>query len=266
VHVADLHAGTIELSPAAAHHARDVLRMKVGDAVELFDDGGAVAQGRIAQVRADKVVVEAGAVARATRGVEWAVFSAVPKGARADWMIEKLSELGTSLFVPLVTQRSVVVLGGKARAERWERIAREAARQSRRAGVMRIGEAMTIEQAVGRASGIGWYLSTEAGAMPMLAALGVVDGARAASCPRHGPQPDPLHTQGPHPDALPEYREREKGEMVRVFVGPEGGWTNRETQLMQTSGLTGVSLGPTILRVETAAVAAAAIVGATRGR
>ena len=94
--------GRIELPKAEAHHARDVLRMKVGDEIEVFDEGGRSAVGKIEKCDRNGVVV---AVERlhesGLAGFGWTVASAVPKGSRGDWMIEKLSELGTSRFVPL---------------------------------------------------------------------------------------------------------------------------------------------------------------------
>ena len=233
VHVADLHAGTIELSPAAAHHARDVLRLKAGDRVEVFDDGGRTAAGRIVDVAAG--LVEVDAVADPQRQpLLWTVAAAVPKGARADWMIEKLSELGTAQFVPLVTERSVVVPEGQAKLQRWQRLATESARQSRRAGVMKIGPLAKPAQLIESIDGPGWFLSTTAGAGPVLEAAAQVSASRASH--------------------------------LTVLVGPEGGWTHDETATMQAGGLTSVSLGPTILRVETAAIAAAAILGAMAGK
>src|SRR6185295_16110244 len=124
---------------------RDVLRLSTGAELELFDDAGRVARGEIVateplvRVR----VGEVGTVRHSTRAVT--IASAVPKGERADWMIEKLSELGCERFVPLATARSVVLPEGKNKRERWIRIATESAKQSRRAGVMRIDELTAVK-------------------------------------------------------------------------------------------------------------------------
>lgn len=220
-------AGPITLPPEEAHHLRDVLRMSQGDAVELFDAEGRTAQGTIDTIdaRSVTVVVTGGIREPAAERLRWTVASAVPKGNRADWMIEKLSELGTDRFVPLATQRSVVHPEGKGKRERWMRIADEAAKQSRRVGVLQIEDLAELDAFLRSLEGTGWYLSTDAGA------IGVTDA--------------PV-----------------EGAILNLLIGPEGGWTEEETRLLREAGLTAVSLGTTILRVETAAVAAAAIVAA----
>jgi 16S rRNA (uracil1498-N3)-methyltransferase len=219
--------GHLSLDTEEAHHLRDVLRMSQGEAVEVFDAAGRSAQGTIHTIDARSVtVVVTGDVREpAPRALCWTVASAVPKGNRVDWMVEKLSELGTDRFVPLATQRSVVHPEGKGKRERWMRIAAEAAKQSRRVGVMRIEELVELNEFLRSMQGAGWYFSTEAGAVAPAEAL-VGDKS------------------------------------LNLLIGPEGGWTEEETRQLREAGLTPVSLGTTILRVETAAVAAAAIVAA----
>ena len=174
--------------------------------------------------------------APATRST-WTVAAAVPKGERADWMVEKLSELGTAAFVPLAAARSVVLPEGKNKRERWSRIATEAAKQSRRAGVMRIGELTSVgpvlEDLAETSNAAGWYFSTAGDAKPA----------------------------GEAADALPAGTRS-----IVAFVGPEGGWTDDELSRFAAAGLTPVRLTPTVLRVETAAVAAAAVIGAVVAR
>jgi 16S rRNA (uracil1498-N3)-methyltransferase len=163
----------------------------------------------------------------------WSVAAAVPKGERADWMVEKLSELGADAFIPLITARSVVHPEGRGKRGRWQRLATESAKQSRRAGVMRIGELTRLEDAVALAvaSGGGWYLSTADDAQPASNAVG---------------------------EAAP-------GAALHLFIGPEGGWTQQELDAMNSAGLKPVRLMGTILRIETAAVAAAAVVAVLLG-
>src|SRR5882672_3477523 len=129
VRVGKVAAGLTELEEREAHHARDVLRMGVGEIVEVFDAEGNVGAGKIESV-GKKVAVRVERVEERRAGVEWWVAAAVPKGSRGDWMVEKLSELGASGFVPLIAERSVVKAEGKNKLARWERIAGEAAKQS----------------------------------------------------------------------------------------------------------------------------------------
>ena len=218
--------GPIELGEGEAHHARDVLRLASGAEVEVFDAQGRVGVGKIESV-GKRVVVSVERVEENASTFEWWVGAAVPKGTRGDWMVEKLSELGASGFVPLITERSVVSAEGKNKRERWERLANEAAKQSKRRGVMKIGEVTAVEKMVGGLKGGGWYLSLQ-------------DGAKAIR------------------DVVADV----KGTSLTLLIGPEGGWTEEEIRMFDKAGLTGVRMGGSILRVETAAVAAAAIVAA----
>ena len=234
IHTPALRAGeTVALDPAAAHHARDVLRLTIGTEVELFDDAGATAVGRISDAGPRGVMVVVDAVTSTTdAGPSLTIASAVPKGERADWMVEKLSELGVARFIPLAAARSVVLPEGKNKRERWQRIATESAKQSRRRGVMRIDPLATLDDAIAAAAGATgrWVLSTTADATP------VAELVRAA-------------TSGSERASL------------AMFVGPEGGWTTEELAQFTAAGFTGARLTTTILRIETAAIAAAAAVG-----
>ena len=238
IHVPCVTVGETVLDPAQAHHARDVLRLTDGATVEVFDDSGRVARGvlllrgRDVAVRVERID-EDGAV-RAT-AIQLTVASAVPKGDRADWMVEKLSELGVAEFVPLAATRSVVLPEGKNKRERWVRIATEAAKQSRRSGVMRVGELTSLAEALKKGQADSqpiWYLATEAEAKPV-------------------PIGDAVAGLG-------------SAKTVTAFVGPEGGWTAEERRAFERAGVQPVRLTASILRVETAAVAVAAVVGCMR--
>jgi 16S rRNA (uracil1498-N3)-methyltransferase len=215
----------LALPLAEAHHVRDVLRLEVGSSLELFDDAGQTAIGIIKHLNPANVVVEIESInAAAGPSIRLTVASAVPKGDRADWMIEKLTELGVTRFIPLAAERSVVLPAGRNKIERWERTAIESAKQCRRPGVMSIAGLTPLDEVL-KSSVSGWYLSTAGDAMPVRSAI----------------------TQ-----KLPSE--------LTLFIGSEGGWTDGETARMNAAGLIGVSLTPTVLRVETAAVAAAAMV------
>jgi 16S rRNA (uracil1498-N3)-methyltransferase len=230
-----VRAGEVSLSEREAHHVRDVLRLGEGDAVEVFDDAGAVARATIVSSGAGGVVVrvEEAASDDSQSVVKLTVAAAVPKGDRADWMIEKLSELGVERFVPLATARSVVLPEGRNKRDRWTRLATEAAKQSRRRGVMRIEELTRLGDALRDATAAGacYHLSTASGAAPVLDLL----------C-------------------------RDAPRTLTAFVGPEGGWTDEEAAQFDAAGAVGVKLTSTILRIETAAVAIASIVGSVPPR
>ena len=238
LHVVDLRPGLLPLDPGQAHHARQVLRLGNGDAVELFDDAGAVARGVIvAPPGSNAVAVRVDGVdpagPAAAAGPAFTVAAAVPKGERADWMVEKLSELGCTAFVPLVADRSVVTPKGTGKHDRWVRLATESAKQCRRRGVMRVDPptplaALLADRSAGGRPSPGWFLDTGMAAVPIRELL--------------------LNPEPP-------------GDLT-LLVGPEGGWTPAEVDRMLDARLTGVALARTILRVETAAVAAAACVAA----
>jgi 16S rRNA (uracil1498-N3)-methyltransferase len=175
----------------------------------------------------------------------------VPKGERADWMVEKLSEVGCAAFVPLVADRSVVTPKGTGKHDRWVRLATESAKQCRRRGVMRIDAPIPLDVLLARLTTagrdaadaardaaaaaapagrppVGWFLDTGAAAVPVRRLL---------------------LTPAPPAD-------------LTLLVGPEGGWSPGEVDRMLGARLTPVALTRTILRVETAAVAAAACVAA----
>lgn len=224
LHTPALFVGDVPLDPTQARHARDVLRLEDGTEVEVFDDAGATASGTLHFRGAKDAFVRVEHIEAPTpqSTPRLTIASAIPKGERADWMIEKLSEFGVAEFIPLATERSVVKPEGKNKYERWARIATESAKQSRRAGVMRIEELRPPREAI-RDPGSTFYLSTAPDAVPLSSVL----------------SNDPAD--------------------LTLLIGPEGGWTDAETQWFESSGIRGVKLTPTILRVETAAIAAAAI-------
>jgi 16S rRNA (uracil1498-N3)-methyltransferase len=225
-HVRQLRTGFLDLDPSEAHHVRDVLRLTEGTVLELFDDAGRSATGPLVMVNPTVVRVEIIAVdEKRAGGLELTVAAAIPKGDRADWMIEKLSELGVSRFIPLAAERSVVLPAGRNKFERWERIAMEAAKQSRRAGNLNVAELTPLSIAI-TAPGPFLYLSTAPGAIPIGRAIGELAATQK----------------------------------LTLLIGPEGGWSDQELKDFSAAGIPGISLTRSILRMETAAIAAAAIV------
>ena len=221
--------GRIDLPNAQSHHVRDVLRLKPGDLLELFDDAGNVAVGEIAQVTSAGVAVLVNHVAAATtEHFQLTIASAIPKGTRADWLIEKLSELGVGRFIPLETDRSVTLPRGPGKTGRWARLAEEAARQSRRAGVMKIDELTLLRDLLARVAEREFeracHLSTEPRSPTLFGAL----------------------------EKLPR--------SLLLLIGPEGGWTIQEQSRFNDLRIGGCRLTRSILRIETAAITAAAIV------
>lgn len=217
--MADLGAGAERvLPPGEGRHASRSLRLRAGDRVVLFDGRGREAQAEVVRIEGTRVVVRAGEVREAGRS-GLVIASAVPKGARLDWMIEKLTELGVSEFRPVRFRRSVVSIAANRRG-RLERVSAAAAKQCGRADLLRIAGEISVDE--------------------LAASLG------SRTCLTSPEAAEPL---GP-------------GGADLVIIGPEGGLTADEEARLTAAGATGVRLGDRILRIETAAVAAAAIVGA----
>lgn len=241
IHISQLRLGDNPLDSAQAHHARDVLRLADGTSVEVFDDAGASASGVLLHVGPRDMAVRVTQIdsPAAQSALQWAVASAVPKGDRADWMVEKLSELGATAFIPLAAARSVVLPEGRSKHERWVRIATESAKQSRRSGVMRIETLTPLAAMVHRAQSenggmdrhsggrhAAWFLTTELPGAPIAEAAAAARGIAS----------------------------------LTLFVGPEGGWTQAELDVFGSAGMSAVRLGATILRIETAAIAGGAVI------
>jgi 16S rRNA (uracil1498-N3)-methyltransferase len=228
LHVPDLSGARasdrIAVSDAQARHARDVLRLPPGTTVELFDDAGRCAGGVIVEAEpGGGLRVEVVSPPRARVGASLTIGAAIPKGDRADWMVEKLSELGVARWIPLLTARAVVSPRADSnKSARWRRIAVESAKQSRRTGVMCIDDPTDLSALLqSQDRGQLVVLSPEAAA-PL---VGTVATANAT-----------------------------------LLIGPEGGWTETELSQMQAGGaMTARLTGETILRTETAAIVAAAV-------
>ena len=210
-----------------ADHLVRVLRARVGQEFDIAT-GGAVRQGRIAFIEEGRVEFDLGEEVSATALAEITLVLAVFKFDRMEWAIEKCTELGVSRIVPVISRRtdSHLVAASAKRVERWQRIARQAAEQSRRAVPPEIAVPVKISEALN-----------------VQAALRIV---LAES------EDQTLLRDIVKPDVADEG--------VVLAIGPEGGWTGDELQSFQQAGWISASLGSTILRAETAAMAATAVV------
>jgi 16S rRNA (uracil1498-N3)-methyltransferase len=217
---ADLSAGPFEITGPEAHHLATVCRLRPGDLLVLFNGRGEEYPARIGQVGKKSVVVEVLTVERPEREVGYRLEAAVPlpKGDRADFLIEKLTELGVTCFTPLQTARSVVH-PRESKLDRLQRHVIEASKQCGRNVLMRIGELSRWSEFCRRQDLPG---------RKVLAHLGR--------------------------QALSQVLPQGAGRDVVLAVGPEGGWSDEEVKLGQDAGWQVVSLGPRTLRVETAAV------------
>ncbi len=221
-----LAPGEFALTGAEAHHMAAVRRFAPGDRVVLFNGDGYDYPAEVLSAGKKSVALTVSPPVAVDRelGFPLVVGSALPKGDRADFLIEKLTELGTTRFVPLFTTRSVVQPKPTV-VEKFQRAVIEASKQCGRNRLVAIDPPRRWNE----------FLS-----------LSDVPSQRIV-----------LHTG---PDLAPI---ASSGGCV-VAVGPEGGFTPEEIARATAAGWGVASLGPRVLRMETAAIAAAAILGARR--
>lgn len=215
------------LTGAHADHLIRVLRARAGQEFDIAA-GDIVRRGRIVALTEDRVEFVLAAEVSAVPIANVTLVLAIFKFDRLEWAIEKCTELGVSRIVPVIARRTDAHLASAAskRIERWRKIALQASEQSRRAGPPEISDPIKLKDAVLANAPLRIVLSESEQQMPVRDIL--------ASHPSDGE--------------------------ILLAVGPEGGWTEDELQLFQKSGWTSASLGHTILRSETAAIAATAIV------
>jgi 16S rRNA (uracil1498-N3)-methyltransferase len=211
---------------AHAQHLAQVLRGRVGQEFDIAS-GDSVRRGRILSITAERIEFELGEVIPAAATPNLTILISIFKFDRMEWAIEKCVELGVSRIVPVVAQRTEAHLAKAAqkRVERWQRIGLQASEQSRRASAPEILRPQSLSAAVIAAGGTRIVLAESEEQITFKDAL------RASLAP---------------------------GEITLAF-GPEGGWTESELKLFRETGWTAASLGSTILRAETAVIAAAAI-------
>jgi 16S rRNA (uracil1498-N3)-methyltransferase len=219
--------GFAELHGEEARHLTRVLRVEPGQRFEISDNQAAYL-AEISEARGERVVFR---VVEPIDSIEPPVritlLAGIFKFDRFEWMVEKATELGVERIAPMEAMRTEKGLfeASHKRAERWRRIAREAAQQSRRTRMPEIAPSVKFEAALAQPAGLR-YLLDEEEAAPLLSAL---PGVRHA------------------------------GQSAALLLGPEGGWTGDERERARAVGWTPVSLSPQILRAETAAAAAIAV-------
>jgi len=224
----------IVIAGEEAHHIIRVLRLGPGHSVSISDGKSVESLGVISDIdiRDTKIKIR---ILDQNKSKETKPFitllQALPKGEKFDWIIQKSTELGVSKIIPVITQRTIVnILPSKLerRMERWNKIAIEAAKQSLRMDIPQIGELSTFDASLRevekhRLSIIPWEQEKE---LSIRKALKSIDGTVTK---------------------------------VAVFIGPEGGFSPEEVKKAKEMGAVSVSLGPRILRTETAAIAVCSI-------
>ena len=221
----EVSANRAALTGAHADHLSRVLRARIGQEFDIVANG-VLHRGRIATIDDTRVEFELGEeIPAAAPPVQLTLLLAIFKFDRMEWAIEKCTELGVARIIPVIARRtdSHLASASHKRVDRWRRIALQASEQSRRATPPEISDPARLRDALGFPGKLKLLLSE-------------------AEDQSHWRDLQPAHDGD-----------------VLLAIGPEGGWTEDELEQFRTTGWLSVSLGPTILRAETAAIAAAAI-------
>lgn len=229
-----IEGGIFILTGPEARHLFTVRRCRPGSVIGLFDGTGKTYVGTVTAASPQEIrgtVAEQACAAPPRAAIH--LYNAVPKGDRFDWLVEKAAELGVAELTPLVTDRSTVRLVSPAKVERWNRLSRAASQQSRRTDIMRVNAPLTLAAAVAQ-----------------------VEPPTAGIIAWEGEDTRTLHEAVGGASAGP----------VAIFVGPEGGFAAGEIESAAAAGIVPVTLGSTILRVETAGLLATILVLNAAGR
>ncbi len=229
--VSQIRRGAAELTGPDAEHLVRVLRVEAGQSYELSDDQNVylaeveLARKSLVTFRVLEKLPDPPPTVRVT------LLPALFKFDRFEWLVEKATELGVSAIHPwdaTRTDRGLAQASAK-RLARWQKISAEASQQSRRARLPKIGRTLRLTQALETAAEFRLLLDESPDAPALLSCLPAI---------------------------------RTPDERVALLLGPEGGFTESERAQARAAGWSAAGLGPTILRAETAALAALAIVGA----
>jgi 16S rRNA (uracil1498-N3)-methyltransferase len=214
-----------------ADHLIRILRARVGQEFDIAT-GPAVRRGRIAAIASQRVEFDLGEELPAAVSAKITLVLAVFKFDRMEWAIEKCTELGVSRIVPVIAGRTDAHLAAASekRVERWRRLALQASEQSRRAGPPEITASLKLSDATALPGALRIVLA-ESEQQPLR------DVLEADAVESHSPE-----------------------SQITLAIGPEGGWAEDELELFHVAGWVSASLGSTVLRAETAAIAATAIV------
>lgn len=228
-----LLADTIEITGSDAHHLMHVMRAKAGQEVTVVDDEGSVACMEMTAFREDAVtlVLKERLAANTESPLELVLAQCLLKADKMDYVVQKAVELGVTEIVPVKSHNCVVRYDAKkaaARQQRWQKIAEEAAKQCGRTALTEVAPITDLSSLLKENSGTE---DTE-----IVFCYENEDETTVKSC-----------------------LQAAKGKRLILLIGPEGGFTLDEAQAVQEAGGKAVTLGPRILRAETAAVAAVTV-------
>lgn len=223
---------SLRLPAEVAHHALRVLRLRYGETVAVFDGAGQEYLGELIQLEGDAAVhLHTPVTGERESPLRVTLVQALAVADKMDWIVQKAVELGAAAVQPVDAERCVLKLAGDRAGKRithWRQVAVSAAEQCGRRQLCEVGELLRLQDWLARpAEGERWILAPQGGV----------------------PLSDLPAPQGP----------------VSVLIGPEGGWSDKELVAAQAAGCKPVSMGPRVLRTETAGLAALAAMMALWG-
>ncbi len=216
------------------HHIRDVLRMQLGDELELLDGNGKIYQVKIIEYKKDSIVCQilsTKTIENPTK-VKITLAQCLPKADKMKLIIQKSTELGVWSIIPVTSERTIVKSEKK---ERWQTIAKEAAQQCRLTYIPNVTEVKSFKEILSEAKNYS------------LALIPWENEQKISLKSLISPSPD-------SPSHIPRYHD------ILILIGPEGGFSINEIELAKNAGFIPVSLGPRILRTETAGLAMLAMI------
>ncbi|MBI5400464.1 16S rRNA (uracil(1498)-N(3))-methyltransferase [Candidatus Saganbacteria bacterium] len=219
-------AALSNITGSDVHHIKNVLRLKPGDPIELCDSSGKVYDARILEINDDRInyrIISEKPTA-AESPIKVTLAQCLPKGKKMDLIIQKATELGVAKIIPVLSERAISI--GEKPA-RWQKIARAAAEQSNRAIIPEVRAAISFKDLLPLAENfdlalIPWELEKER--------------------------------------TLKNILNKKKPAQILILIGPEGGFSQTEVKLAQAASFISITLGPRILRAETAGLAALAMI------
>ena len=222
----------LPLSDGDLHHAADVLRLRVGEEIDVVDPDSSVWHVRVTEANRRAVFAETLGQVEVASQPRVTLFQGVAKGEKMDDIVRQAVEVGAEAVVPVLTARCIVQLDARKRVqkgERWRRVAEAAAKQAKRASVPEVSDPLRLRDAIP-------LLADYDGAVILWEeydGVGLTEAVRRCA-------------DGP-------------AARIALLVGPEGGLAAEEVAALEAVGATVASLGPNILRTETAAVVALAL-------
>lgn len=237
IFIRDLLGERLVIIGGDAHHLGRVMRGKIGDHIVVADDAGRVGEYKLTGFTEDSVAMELVRYIeeRTESPLELILAQCLPKGDKLELIVQKATELGVDTIVPLLSDNCVVKYDGKkalAKQEKWQKTACEAGKQCGRSRLPRVLPIQSLAE---------WLRSAVQG-----------DYGDILIC---------MCYENEEQQGIKEFLQRHRGAArIAVVIGPEGGFSLGEAALAKELGVAAVSLGTRILRAETAAISAAAII------